>query len=201
MVDELYVAYTTQRQLSTKVDPGLCRGLLGVLRLTRVTRPPFAHHGSNLFCNLRRALAPLAADEFRLVMGARDESRRRLGFLLCGHVLMPDHWHALLGTVYPLTISRVVQKIKWISARWLNGARGVSGPVWQHQLWDRFVRHEKEFCDRLRSMHLNPVRKRLVDQPGERRWSSYKNFALDKPSVAGCPTQIDYVRLPEGHWG
>jgi len=22
-----------------------------------------------------------------------DDARRRLGFMLCGYVLMPDHWH------------------------------------------------------------------------------------------------------------
>ena len=119
--------------------------------------------------NLRRALAPLTADEFRLVVGAMDESRRRLRFLLYGYVLMPDHWHALLGTVYPLTISRVVQSVKWISARSLNGARGVSGPVWQHQFWDRFVRHEKEFIARIDDMHLNPVRKGLACKPDQWR--------------------------------
>ncbi|MGH9403515.1 MAG: transposase [Terriglobia bacterium] len=48
---------------------------------------------------------------------------------------MPDHWHALIGVSHPLTISRVVQSIKWISARRLNEKRRASGPVWQHQFW------------------------------------------------------------------
>jgi REP element-mobilizing transposase RayT len=58
---------------------------------------------------------------------------------LCGYVLMPDHWHALIWTGYLLTISRVVQNIKWISASWLNGARRPSGSVWQ--------RHQKSMSD------------------------------------------------------
>ena len=151
--------------------------------------------------NLRRALSPLAAGEFGLVVAAIDESRRRLRFLLCGYVLMPDHWHALVGTAYPVTISRVVQSIKWKSAGSLNGARGGSGPVWQHQFWDRFVRHEKEFTARLEYLHLNPVRKGLVKRPEDWRWSSYNNFALDGNVVGSCPIQIDYVRLPEGYQG
>ena len=81
--------------------------------------------------NLRRALAPLADQELRLVAAAMDESRQRLHFLLCGYVLMPDHWHALIWTAYPMTISRVVQRIKWISARSLNEKRRIAGPVWQ----------------------------------------------------------------------
>jgi REP element-mobilizing transposase RayT len=56
--------------------------------------------------NLRRALPPLADGEYALVADALIESRRKLSFLLTGYVLMPDHWHALIWTAYPLTISR-----------------------------------------------------------------------------------------------
>ena len=151
--------------------------------------------------NLRRPVAPLRADEFRLVAAAVEESRRRLHFLLCGYVLMPDHWHALISTGNPLTISQVVQSIKWISARSLNDNRRDSGAVWQHQFWDRFVRHEKEFAARFDYMHLNPVKKGLVAKPEEWRWSSYNNFALDSETVRRCPIQIDYVRPPVAYRG
>ena len=61
------------------------------------------------------------------------------------------------------------------------------------------MRHAKEFSDRLEYMHLNPVKKGLVKRPEEWRWSSSNNFALDKTTVAACPIQIDYVRLPLGY--
>lgn len=48
-------------------------------------------------------------------------------------------------------------------------------------------------------MHLNPVRKNLVSRAEEWRCSSYNNFAFDEATVADCPIQIDYVRLPEGY--
>lgn len=129
------------------------------------------------------------------------ESHRKLRFLLFGYVLMPDHWHALIWTTYPLTISRVVQDIKWISARSLNRKRHTMGTVWQDPFWERFVRHRKEFKDRVVYMHLNPVRKELVAKPEDRRWSSYNNFALDKKVLADCPIQIDCVHLPESYRG
>ena len=151
--------------------------------------------------NLRRALVPFADGELGLVVDALAASRRKLRFLLYGYVVMPDHWHALLWTTYPLTISRAVQDIKWISASSLNRARGTSGTVWQHQFWDRFVRHAKEFRQRLDYMHLNPVRKGLVAKPEDWRWSSYNNFALDKTTVTRCPIQIDDIHLPESYRG
>jgi hypothetical protein len=35
--------------------------------------------------------------------------------------------------------------------------------------------------------------------PEDWRSSSYNKFALDKATVAACPVQIDYVRLPSGY--
>ena len=151
--------------------------------------------------NLRRALPPLRDEEYQIVVDSLAESRRKLHFLLYGYVLMPDHWHALIWTTYPLTLSRVVQDIKWLSASALNRARRTAGTLWQHQFWDRFVRHTKEFNQRMTYMHLNPVRKGLVSKPEDWRWSSYNNFALEKQTVASCPIQIDYVHLPESYRG
>ena len=149
--------------------------------------------------NLRRTVSPLVADEYSLLIAALEGPRKRLGFLLFGYVLMPDHWHALIWTGYPLTISQVIHDVKKVSARWLHQRRGTEGPLWQHQFWDRFVRHAKEINDRFVYMHWNPVRKELVTKLEDWRWSSYNNFALDKKVVAGCSIQIDYVRLPEGY--
>jgi len=106
--------------------------------------------------NLRRRVESLRASEYPLMIEVLEGSRRRLGFLLCGYVLMPDHWHALIWTGHPLTISQTIHDIKKVSARRLHAHRRSQGPVWQHQFWDRFVRHAKEFNDRLTYMHLNP---------------------------------------------
>ncbi|HEV2495393.1 MAG TPA: transposase [Terriglobia bacterium] len=146
--------------------------------------------------NLRRDLPHPGQGEFLPLIDALAESRRREGFLLCGYVLMPDHWHALMSVQYPLTISRAVGSVKWQAARKLNQRRGTTGAVWQHQCWDRFVRHAREFDERLTDLHLNPVRKGLVKRPEDWRWSSYNNFTLDKERVAACPLLIDYVRMP-----
>jgi putative transposase len=114
---------------------------------------------------------------------------------------MPDHWHALLWPTYPITISRVLQDIKYVSARRINRFRGRRGPVWQHQFWDRFVRHRKELSGRFDYMHFNPVRRGLVTRPEEWRWSSWGNFALEESERQACPIQIDYVSLSGSYRG
>ncbi|MGH9328621.1 MAG: hypothetical protein ACRD2B_18285, partial [Terriglobia bacterium] len=59
--------------------------------------------------NLRRPLGPLHPGDYEKLIAAIDASRGKPGFKLNGYVLMPDHWHALLWTGYPLTISRAGQ--------------------------------------------------------------------------------------------
>src|SRR5690349_7429860 len=123
-----------------------------------------------LTANLRKTVAPLVTREFPLVIDAFERSRDTLHFGLCGYVLMPDHWPALIWTSYPLTISRVVHELKRVSALKINRDRGTSGSLWQHQFWDRFVRNAKELSQRLDYMHHNPVRKGLVLRPEEWPW-------------------------------
>jgi hypothetical protein len=48
---------------------------------------------------------------------ALEGARQRLGFLLCGYVLMPDHWHALIWVGHPLSISDVIHDVKKQVAR------------------------------------------------------------------------------------
>lgn len=70
---------------------------------------------------------------------------------------MPDHWHALIWTGYPRTISQVIHDVKKVSARRLHAKRASQGPLWQHPFWDRFVRHAKGFNGRSTSIRLWPA--------------------------------------------
>lgn len=139
--------------------------------------------------------------EYPVILKVIDESRQRHKFLFCGYVLMPDRWHALVWPRPPEPIDGSMHDMKKVSSQRLHRARGTHGPFWQHQFWDRFVRHAQEFRERLDYMHLNSVRRGLVKQPEELQWSSYNNFSLDKAVVATCPIRIDDARLPEGYWG
>ena len=77
---------------------------------------------------LRRWVRAFGTSEYRTMIDVLEASRGRLGFLLCGYVLMPDHWHALIWTGYPLTISQLVHDVKKVAARRLHQQRGTKGP-------------------------------------------------------------------------
>ena len=46
----------------------------------------------------------------------------------------------------------------------LHKKHASQGPLWHHQFWGRFVRSSQELNDQLEYMHLNPIRKGLVEQ-------------------------------------
>ena len=49
--------------------------------------------------NVRKDRPAFTGDEYPLMIAALQESRCKLAFRLCGYVLMPDHWHALINKV------------------------------------------------------------------------------------------------------
>ena len=151
--------------------------------------------------NLAPSHSPPTNPEFDLLIEVFKAARFKWGFAFCGYVFMPDHWHALLWPFFPLTISRVMKEIKEVSSDLFNRRRRTQREFWQHGFFDRFVRHKREFHDRLEYMHLNPVRKGLVRTPEKWRWSSYNNFSLDKSIVDACPIQIDYIHLSDDYRG
>ena len=57
------------------------------------------------------------------------------------------------------------------------------GVFWQKRYYDRSVRNEREFVDKLRYIHRNPVKAGLCKLPEDWRWSSFRHYALREKGV------------------
>jgi hypothetical protein len=55
--------------------------------------------------------------------------------------------------------------MKGVSARLVNESRGKYGSLWQDESWDRIVRDQAEFDEKLQYMLNNPVKRGLVEDP------------------------------------
>lgn len=53
-----------------------------------------------------------------------------------------------------------------------------AGLVLQKRYYDRNVRDAAEFTVKLRYLHRNPVKRGLVKEPGDWKWSSFRHYAL-----------------------
>ena len=76
---------------------------------------------------------------------------------------MPDHVHLLLQPMPGVSLSRIMKGIKGVSSKRLNDLRGTRGPLWQDESWDRIVRDEEEFIEKLNYMLNNPMKSGLCD--------------------------------------
>jgi putative transposase len=57
------------------------------------------------------------------------------------------------------------------------------GSFWQKRYYDRNVRDGREFGVKLRYLHRNPVKRRLVRDPGDWKWSSFRHYAFREMGV------------------
>ena len=101
-------------------------------------------------------------------------------YTLHDFVLMPDHFHVLLAPAGDKTLERVVQYIKGGLARQLALAKAMRFPVWQRGFSDHRIRDVADFETHQRYIWQNPVRKKLVLEAREFRWSSASgSYAMD----------------------
>ena len=107
-----------------------------------------------LYTELRRYLGPWFRD-----LAFQKESQ-----ILEGH-LKPDHVHMLLYPDPARSLTQVMKGIKGVTARKLNEKRGTRGHVWQDEYYDRIIRDNDEFVEKLQYMFHNPLKYELAEDP------------------------------------
>ena len=66
---------------------------------------------------------------------------------------------------------------------WANLGSEKSGSFWQKRYYDRNVRDAWEFKVKLRCLHRNRVKRGLVKEPGDWKWSSFRHYVLREKGV------------------
>jgi putative transposase len=135
-------------------------------------------------CSCYRRLPLLRSARARdLFLKILDETRNRYQFRLVGLVIMPEHFHLLMGepkkgtpsTVMQVLKQRVSQKLRHRRCRvhpsqlrlWLEPRAAVLRRFWQRRFYDFNVRTLKKKLEKLAYMHLNPVKRGLVAHPND----------------------------------
>ena len=108
------------------------------------------------------------------------EVRDRYGFSLVGYVVMPEHIHLLISEPAKGTPSTVIQVLKQrVSRRLRRKRRASAGQLnlifasgddslprfWQRRFYDFNVWSLKKRVEKLHYMHMNPLKRKLVDHP------------------------------------
>ncbi len=135
-----------------------------------------------------------------------DQVRTQYQFLLVGLVIMPEHFHLLMGEPPSSNPSRVMQVLKQRISRklrrkrrqrrssaqlrlWHEPAAAALRSFWQRRFYDFNVWSRKKRIEKLHYMHMNPVKRGLVAHPKDWRWSSYASYQRHPDALI----QIDFV--------
>jgi putative transposase len=109
-----------------------------------------------------------------------EEARRKYRFVVCGYVLMPEHFHLLMTEPEVGDPSVVMKVIKERFVRRVHRLCRPTGPVasriWQKRFYDFNVWSTRKRVEKLRYMHRNPVKRGLVDYPEKWKWSSFRAY-------------------------
>jgi putative transposase len=120
-------------------------------------------------------------EAFDLFVHVLEAMRRRFQLRVYGYVVMPEHVHLLISEPPPATpLAEAIHYLKLSFAKRMRSLRTPCQPgnFWQKRYYDRNVRDSREFTIKLRYLHRNPVKRGLVVNPEDWKWSSYRHYAL-----------------------
>ncbi|HKV14778.1 MAG TPA: transposase [Reyranella sp.] len=108
------------------------------------------------------AIAQLVQDALRRFDGVR--------YRLFAWTIMPNHVHVLIEPKPDHALGTIVSSWKRFSARMANRHLQRSGPFWQDDYWDTYIRNERHFLSTLNYIENNAVKAGLVKQAAHWPW-------------------------------
>jgi putative transposase len=111
-----------------------------------------------------------------VVEATLERVRRWYGFYINAYVVMPEHVHVLMSEPERGSVSVAMQMRKQIVSRKLH-VQALGKAFWQRRYYDFNVWSENKFVEKIRYIHRNPVRRGLVEEPDQWRWSSFRQYA------------------------
>jgi putative transposase len=95
---------------------------------------------------------------------------------------MPEHVHLLLGEPERDMLADALKSLKQGVSRRLVGE---AEHFWQKRYYDFNVRNYRQFVEKLRYIHRNPVKRGLCERPEDWEWSSFRQYAI------GCEGRVE----------
>jgi len=95
---------------------------------------------------------------------------------IIAYCLMPTHIHLILKQLQENGITSFISNSLNSYSHYFNLKHKRKGPLWQSEFKNVLVSSDEQFLHLTRYIHLNPVTARLVDNPNDWEFSSYKEY-------------------------
>ncbi len=113
---------------------------------------------------------------------ALERVRRSFGLRVYGYVVMPEHVHLLVSEPDRGLLADALESLKQGVSRRMAGE---AEHFWQKRYYDFNVRNYRQFVEKLRYIHRNPVKRDLCERPEDWEWSSFRQYAT------GCDGRVE----------
>ncbi len=102
---------------------------------------------------------------------ALERMRLRYDFFVTAYVVMPEHAHLLVSEPKKALLQTAIQALKISIA-----VQRTERPFWQRRYFDRNLFTPDAVRAARRYIHRNPVKRGLVTEPDQWRWSSFTHW-------------------------
>ena len=103
--------------------------------------------------------------------------------------IMPNHLHVLIQVKREHSLATIIHSWKSFTAHAANKILKRTGPFWNADYFDRYIRDEKHYWSTIEYIQLNPVKAGLVNSPDDWEWSGLGERKKDKKrnNAGGAP--------------
>jgi putative transposase len=146
----------------------------------------------------------VSGETCRVITSSLDYCRRKKGLKVFAYVIMPTHFHAVVACDNPKKLSDVMRDLKRHTSRELirvletgawqlpleifkhaksTGKGNTEYKVWQDAFHPKGIFSENGLRQKIDYIHQNPVRKGLVDEATDWKYSSARNYTDNSKEI------------------
>jgi REP element-mobilizing transposase RayT len=166
-------------------------------KVTRRNLPHFELPGSVYFLTFSTTKRFILSDSAKDVVLSSFHFHNGKKYVLYACIVMDDHVHCILQpmeiinntqarrpvlqerSVHPekitrlpeyYSLSQITHSIKSYSANRIQKLLNIKGCIWQDENYDRIIRNENEYVEKMNYIVNNPLKPGLVGKPEEYKW-------------------------------
>jgi putative transposase len=108
--------------------------------------------------------------------------KKEFGCRIYTYCLMTNHAHLIIDPGdHPESLSLLMKRVAGRQTRYVNKLEGRSGSLWEGRYKSSIISSQEYLLACSRYIELNPLRARMVVNPKDYQWSSYKIKAIGEP--------------------
>jgi putative transposase len=116
--------------------------------------------------------------DYKIMLSIMKQYLQKHHVNIIHYCLMPNHIHLLINAIKSGALPKFMQGILQVYAHHYKKNYNSVGFVYQNRYKSFLIENEKYLLDCARYIENNPVRAKIVNDPADYEWSSYRAYAL-----------------------